>query len=284
MHEDRAAENGGNNGSEGRSMMNIRGYSSNLYGWTERWNADGKAVEWKEIFQACADSGLDAVEIDADPERLRLLRDYGLAVSASYIGLQLHDTYEPLEAALLPYAERLAAAGGADLLVNADPYGGWKQPLPKPEDLVKRQGENLSRLAEQASRLGLQLSLHNHAADRHNAEADLRSVIDFADPSVGLCVDTGWAHVAGCDPIDWIRRYPERIKACHLRNQRGSTPTEDLTEGDIDFLALTGALTEIGYEGWLALELWHPPTTNAVRSMEDDVRRSIDYLKVFIGS
>lgn len=264
--------------------MNIRGYSSNLYGWSERWKSDGKAVDWKDIFRACADSGLEAVEIDADSGQLSLLREFGLAVSASYIGLQLHEAYEPLEAAVLPVAERLAAAGGTDLLVNADPYGGWKNPLPKPEDLVKRQGEHLSRLADRAARLGLRLSLHNHAADRHNAEADLRSVTLYADPAVGLCVDTGWAHVAGCDPVDWVRRYPQRVKSLHLRNQRGSIPAEDLTEGEIDFRAFSNALAAAGYDGWLALELWHPESTQPVRSMEEDVRRSIAYLRDLTGS
>ncbi|WP_274650811.1 sugar phosphate isomerase/epimerase family protein [Paenibacillus humicola] len=263
--------------------MNVRGYSSNLYGWTERWKADGRAEDDKEIFRACAEAGLDAVEIDADPGRLGLLREFGLSVSAAYIGLQLHEAYDPLEAAVLPVAERLAAAGGTDLLVNADPYGGWKQPLPKPEDLVKRQGESLSRLAEQTARMGLRLCLHNHAADRHNAEADLRSVVRYAEPAVGLCVDTGWAHVAGCDPVDWVRTYPERIRAVHLRNQRGTVPAEDLTEGEIDLRAFAGALGAADYSGWMALELWHPQETKPLRSMEEDVRRSIAYLKSLIG-
>ncbi|SFI85808.1 Xylose isomerase-like TIM barrel [Paenibacillus sp. UNC496MF] len=264
--------------------MKIIGYSSNLYGWSERWKSDGKAVDWRAIFRACADAGLDAVEIDADAGQLALLREFGLAVSASYVGLQLHGDYDAVEAGALPVAERLAAAGGKDLLVNADPYGGWKQALPKPEDLVKRQGDNLSRLAARAEAdFGLRLSLHNHAADRHNAEADLRSVVECADAAVGLCVDTGWAHVAGCDPVGWVRRYPERIAAFHLRNQRGRVPAEDLTEGDIDFRALADAMADANYEGWLALELWHPRETMPARSMEEDVRRSLAMLRGLVG-
>ncbi|KIL42180.1 hypothetical protein SD70_03220 [Gordoniibacillus kamchatkensis] len=259
--------------------MKIRGFSSNMYGWFERWKADGKEPVWDDLYRACAEAGLDAVETDAAPERLALVRAYGLTVSASYIGLQLHGEYAELEEEVLPYAERLAIAGGTDLLVNADPYGGWKQPLPKPEVLVQRQGDNLSRLADKLRSFGLQLSLHNHAADRHNAEADLRSVVQYADPAVGLCVDTGWAHVAGCDPVAWIREYPERVKAFHLRNQRGRVPTEDLTDGEIDMVSVLKAAAEGGYGGWLALELWHPPETGAVRSMIEDVRRSIAYLR-----
>lgn len=263
--------------------MNISGFSSNMYGWFERWKSDGKEPVWDDIYRACAEAGLDAVETDATPEKLALVRAYGLTVSASYIGLPLHGEYAELEAEVLPYAERLAAAGGTDLLVNADPYGGWKHPLPKPEELVQRQGDNLSRLADKLSPFGLQLSLHNHAADRHNAEADLRSVVQFADKAVGLCVDTGWAHVAGCDPVAWVRSYPERIKAFHLRNQRGRVPVEDVTEGEVDMRALMEAAAHVNYGGWLALELWHPPETNPARTMTEDVQRSIAFLREIVG-
>jgi sugar phosphate isomerase/epimerase len=197
----------------------------------------------------------------------------------------MHEEYETLdvEQTVLPFADRLAEAGGTDLLLNADPYGGWKERLPKPEELAKRQGDNLTRIAELVAPLGLKLSLHNHAADRHNAEMDLRSVVEFAAPFVGLCIDAGWAHVAGCDPVEWVRRWPERIAAFHLRNQRGRVPAEDLLEGDIDFAALLQAAADADYRGWLALELWHPAETAPVRSMTEDVQRSIAYLQTLLA-
>ncbi|PFP29555.1 hypothetical protein COJ96_10455 [Bacillus sp. AFS073361] len=112
--------------------MNIRGFSSNMYGWAERWKRDGKTPEWDELFRACAEAGLDAVEIDADTEKLKLARSYGLAVSASYIGLPLHVPFNTLdvERSVLPIAERLAAAEGSDLLLNADPIN-WKNVIAK---------------------------------------------------------------------------------------------------------------------------------------------------------
>jgi len=260
-------------------MLRSRGISSNMYGWVERWKADGKEPTWESLYAACAEAGLDAVETDATPEKLALARAAGLAVSASYVGAELHGEYGALEAEVLPFAERLAAAGGSELIVNADPYGGWKQPLPRPESVLQRQGDNLSRLAERALALGLRLSMHNHAADHERALADLRMVVQYASSSVGLCVDTGWAHVAGCDPIEWVRQYPERIYAIHLRNQRGRTPTEDLLEGDLDLAAFLRALDAADYDGWLTMELWHPPETKPVRTMTEDVARSCAWLR-----
>ncbi|MGO4276360.1 hypothetical protein AB4Z22_42160, partial [Paenibacillus sp. TAF58] len=66
--------------------MNIRGFSSNMYGWFERWKSDGKEPVWEDLYRACAEAGLDAVETDATPEKLALVRSYGLTVSASYMG------------------------------------------------------------------------------------------------------------------------------------------------------------------------------------------------------
>jgi inosose dehydratase len=266
--------------------MKIFGYASNMYGWTERWKLDGRPQphSWDELLRECAESGLDAVEIDASPEKLALARKYGLTVSASYLGLQIHEPFDVLnyEKEISPYAERLAAAGGKHLLLNADPWGSWTNPIPKKEEHFIRQGDNLSKIAHLIAPMGLTVSLHNHAADRYNAEGDLNSVVRYSDPAVGLCVDTAWASAAGCDPVAWIHSYPERIHYFHLRNQNGRWPTEDLLEGSINFQELIAAVKEIGYEGWLSLELWHPQEIKPVRSMIEDVTRSTQFLRELI--
>jgi inosose dehydratase len=260
--------------------LKIRGFSTNMYGWVERWKKDGKTPDWGEIFYACALAGLDAVEIDPTEEKLRLARENGLSVSASYVGIPLHLPFETLEIerTVLPFAERLAATEATDLLINADPLN-WKNPDVKSEADFKMQGENLSRIAELVLPMGLKVCMHNHAADNHNALGDLRSVTKYADEQVGLCVDSGWAYVAECDPIEWVRTYPNRVFALHLRNQKGKVPTEDLLEGEIDMESLLDNEVLGDYNGWIGLELWHPEATNPTRTMTEDVQRSIDYLK-----
>ena len=114
--------------------------------------------------------------------------------------------------------------------------------------------------------------MHNHASDKHNAEGDLRSVIRYADEHVGLCVDTGWAHVAGMDPSELLRNWPKRIRAFHLRNQFGRVPSEELADGEIDMHALVNAAAAIGYEGWLTLELLHEESTRATRTLAEASR------------
>src|SRR5690606_36758603 len=167
---------------------------------------------------------------------------------------------------------------GRDLLINADPKGGWGVALKKTEDEFKRQGEHLSNIADAVRDLGLKVSMHNHADDKHNAEGDLRSGIEYSSKEVGLCIDTDWAHVAGMNPLQWIEKYPERVYSFHLRNQHGASPSENITSGDIAMQKLIHMLSDINYQGWLTFELWHREDNQPQRSLVEDTKISIDYL------
>jgi sugar phosphate isomerase/epimerase len=125
--------------------------------------------------------------------------------------------------------------------------------------------------------------MHNHAAGADQAELDLRSVIEYADDRVGLCIDTGWALVAGADPVAWARAYGDRVRALHLRDvdERG-IPTEALGSetpeaGRLDVAALSAALP--GFDGWLTLELWHPASMEPTMSFVEANRRSAGFLR-----
>lgn len=257
--------------------MTPRGIATALYGWMERFRRDGLAWDWRTLYGACAQAGVDAVETDPQPEKLAILRDLGLAVSASYVGMPLHTgvTDAALRDRVLPVAERLAAAGGRDLILNADPVEGAP---PKTDDDARRQGEAMSRVAVLAEPLGLVVSMHNHAAVPAQAELDLRSVLEYADARVGLCIDTGWALVAGADPVGWAAAHGDRVRALHLRDvdDRG-IPTEELGAGRLDLAALLAALP--GFDGWLTLELWHPDTMQPSASFAEANRRSAELLR-----
>jgi len=258
----------------------IRGISTALYGWMERFARDGVEWDWESLYGACAESGVDAVETDPQPHKLAVVRRLGLAISSSYIGLPLHLPFDELDAdrTIWPIARRLAEAGGTDLVMNAD-QADWEDPVEKSADDARRQGENLSRVASRAASLGLRVSLHNHAHTREAAQRDLDSVLLHADRSVGLCVDTGWAWFAGHDPLAWVREHGDRVYGFHFRNLRSGVPTEDLGEGDLDVVAIVREAVAAGYDGWLGVELWHPPTMQPHRSMVEDVRRSAQLLR-----
>ncbi|WP_127585373.1 sugar phosphate isomerase/epimerase family protein [Paenibacillus koleovorans] len=266
--------------------MIIHGYSSNLYVWQERYKMDGLDDSMEAILRGCAEAGLDAVEPPPKPEVYALVAANGLRASGSYLGLALHEPYEALavDAVVRPAAELLAQAGGTDFILNPNAKRVGAEPVQlKSEHELKRQGDNMTRIARLVEPLGLKVSMHNHAAAYELADGDLRSVTAYAGPEVGLCVDTGWAHTAGHDPLEWVRRYPARVFGFHFRNQFGAVPTEHLLEGEIDIAGLIGLLRDIGYAGWLSLELWQPKQTEPKLPMAEDVRRSIAYLRELVA-
>ncbi|MDN4076007.1 sugar phosphate isomerase/epimerase family protein [Fictibacillus terranigra] len=266
--------------------MKIHGFSSNMFGWYTRNELDGKDRSLEQMIYDCAQAGLDAVEIDATPETVSILKANQLQLSSSYAGGHFHKPWAALEVDqnIMPMAHRLKSSGGKDFIVNADPKGGWSSPLPKTEDELKMQGENLARLGDLIQPLGLRLCFHNHADTQDMAEGDMRSVVEYSSPLVGLCIDTGWAHAAGCDPIAWAKQYSNRVFAVHLRNQLGSVPTENVFDGEIDMAEFMETLNEIHYEGWLTFELWHRKDTNPQLTMIEAVKESITYLKNSISS
>jgi sugar phosphate isomerase/epimerase len=259
----------------------VRGYSSAMYGWRQRARDEGRSDDAALVARDAAAAGLDALESDARMDVYPHLAGAGLRVSAQYVGVTLHEAWAAVQAEerVLPAARLLAEHGGTDLLVNPAAPRGEAGPALKTEDQVRRQGEHLGRLAALVAPLGVRLCVHNHATRFELTEADLRSVVEHSAPDVGLCVDTGWAHTSGHDPLAWIRAYPRRVFAVHLRNQRGPVPTEDLLEGDLALPALVAALLDSGYRGWLSMELWHPAPTAPQRSMVEDVRRSVAFLR-----
>ena len=260
--------------------MNVLGFSTNLYGWQEQYWAAGKEVSLREIFEKCVEAGLDAIEVDPTEEVVALANEFGLKISGGYMGLPFHEPNIDLEATVIPMAKRLAAVGAKELIINADPKGGWgDDSQPKTEEEFKRQGEYFSQIAAKVKDLGLRVSMHNHAADQHNAEGDLRSVFEYASSDVGLCLDTGWAHVAGQDCAELINTYKDRIYSLHLRNQEGAVPTEEIALGEIDMANVVQALKDINYEGWFTFELLHTAEVGAKRTLTEATARSIDYLK-----
>jgi sugar phosphate isomerase/epimerase len=253
--------------------VSARGIATALYGWMERYAREGVEWDWERIYDDCAAAGVDAVETDPLPEKVRILERLGLRVSSSYIGIPLD---EPLPGAvfaerILPVAHRLADAGGTTLVMNADAFS-------TPRVLA----DNLNRIAGAVAPLGLEVALHNHADEPVRAAAELSAVIELADPSVGLCIDTGWAVVAGHDPVAWAREHAARVRAFHLRTvDAAGTPAEDLTSGAPDIRALLAAAP--GFDGWLILELWHPDAMRPSGSMIEANRRSVELLRGLVG-
>jgi len=258
----------------------MKGIATNRWPWSSEAKRPQAEKTLDNFLREAVESGCDVVECAGEGVAEGVKR-YGLKVCGTYAGGPFHLPWNALDAEqkLLAPAREVARLGGDYLAVNSDPKGTWAKRERKSEDDLKLQGENLSRLAREVKPLGLRVILHNHANTNPLHLDDLRSVTECADPSVGVCLDTGWAITSGDDPVARARALGRRLTGLHLRNQFGEVPAEWLGEGDMDLAAFIKALKDNGYPGWLTTELWHRQDVKVTRSLCEDQKRSVALLR-----
>ena len=77
-------------------------------------------------------------------------------------------------------------------------------------------------------------------------------------PAVGLNFDIGHAYCVGDDPATTIPRVAKYIRHFHLEDIAATRVHHHLVpgEGAIDFAATFRAIRQIGYDGWVTVELY----------------------------
>jgi sugar phosphate isomerase/epimerase len=104
----------------------------------------------------------------------------------------------------------------------------WEGPAKTIGD-YKKYAEDFNKKGEYLKKMGLKLAFHNHdytfkllegqyAQDvlMQNTQADL---VDFQ-------MDIYWVVTAGQNPIEWIKKYPNRFKLCHIKDRiKNAIPT-----------------------------------------------------------
>lgn len=119
--------------------------------------------------------------------------------------------------------------------------------------------------AEACERWGIRVALHNHMGSLVESQQELEDFLARC-PKCQLILDT--AHLAAVqgDPVDIVRRYPERLQAIHLKDWLELAPDAavwhqrgrfcELGAGNIgmDNAAVMRALVEVGFDGWVFVE------------------------------
>jgi sugar phosphate isomerase/epimerase len=82
---------------------------------------------------------------------------------------------------------------------------------------------------------------------------------------VRMNCDTGHLFCVGEDPAEVIRNYPEHIVHVHTEDIGANRVHQHLTpgKGAMDFPAIFKALEDVGYQGWVTVELYPYETTAA---------------------
>ena len=132
----------------------------------------------------------------------------------------------------------------------------------------KAREANLKYLApfiEAAKKTGIGIAVENMVdfggKRRRYCGGDLYELLDLVDTindeSVGVCLDTGHANLAGIDNPSAIREIGSRLKCTHINDNRAVGADEHLTPyfGTVNWKDTVAALKEIGYDGDFSYEL-----------------------------
>lgn len=197
------------------------------------------------------DGNLRAFEDRPDVFR-HLLDAAGVSLAAVYSGANfvypdiLEDEFWRIEK-----AATLAATFGATNLVVG---GGAQRAAGTTDDDYQRLAEGLDRVADVAERHGLRASYHPHLTTIVEGPDQIDRILSMS--RIGFCPDTGHLAAGGGDPVDLIRRHADRVTHVHLKD---FTPEpfgfHPLGRGTVDLAGIVDALVELGYDGWVTVEL-----------------------------
>lgn len=135
----------------------------------------------------------------------------------------------------------------------------------------------LSPYLEAAKKVGLKIAVENMIdfgrRHRRYCGGDIYELIDLVetinDPDVGICVDTGHANISGMNAADAIRAADKHLFALHINDNHSALGKDEHLLpyfGDIDWVDVMRALSEVGYTGHLTYEINPQSVPHAARA------------------
>ncbi len=190
-----------------------------------------------------------------------LFKDHGLAAAGVQMQADRIVRPENLEASVT-FARELGAPYLFVPSFTAKSAEGWK-----------RFGGQMAAAAVAFKAAGIRLGYHNHQhefLDRFDGTCAWEILFDSTSPDVCQQLDLGHCMLAGEKPAYWLRKYPKRNPAVHVKAASKTTGVigADGADWESAFAACEADITE-----WYVVEAEARPDTL------DDVRGCIDFMK-----
>lgn len=185
-----------------------------------------------------------------EDELRELMEELRLEMVAVYSGANfIYPDILEEELGRIETAARLAASFGAEHLVVG---GGAVRASGIRDEDYRLLGEGLERVVGLAGQIGLTASFHPHLGTCAESPEQIEKAFQYT--GISFCPDTAHLQAGGGDSADLIRTYGDRIRYMHLKDY-GDGDFLPLGRGELDFGGILGALEEVGYDGWIAVEL-----------------------------
>jgi inosose dehydratase len=127
--------------------------------------------------------------------------------------------------------------------------------------------QNVRALCELAHSHQIVPCLHPHYGTIVERAEDIAHLVDRLGPStLSLALDTGHAVLGGMEPVAVFTKYASRVAYVHMKDialqrdpeQPWASVFRELGRGIVDFPGVVKALTDVGFEGVLCVELDRP--------------------------
>ncbi len=211
-----------------------------------------------------------------------VLGRHNMSLLAAFVPLVLHD---PAQADRTRSEARATAALLADngaRYFNTAPVtsADWTPRTPLDDHAWGHLFSMIDEIGHICIDHGLVQVIHSHVDCVIETSDEVQTLIDNSDAA--LVIDTGHLAVGGCDPLELVKRHPDRVGLVHLKDVRMAVArrlnNDEITlmeavqqglfttlgQGDLDLPAVVTALEGGGYDGWYVLEqdcaiIGHPP-------------------------
>lgn len=135
--------------------------------------------------------------------------------------------------------------------------------------------EILNHVGMECKKAGLQFGYHNHDFEFVKTGGDymMDTILQRTDPDMVIWeMDLYWVVFANEDPIQWIKKYPGRIRSFHVKDMAKTAARETIEVGDglIDFPSIFTHSKEAGVKYFIVeLENYR---TNSLDGVEKSLR------------
>ncbi|MSV29645.1 MAG: hypothetical protein EXQ52_13005 [Bryobacterales bacterium] len=174
---------------------------------------------------------------------------------------------------------------------------GPRRPEGSTAEDLKNIAATLDELGKQIHDEGLNFGVHAHMWTQFENRKEVDIVMDATNPKyVQFVLDTGHVTMAGMDAVELTKKLGHRIIEFHMKDtmpeHRGGAKQRrerndamkdpiffELGKGGVDFPAIKKHLDQIGWQGWMTVELDSSPA----RPPKESARISRKYIETKLG-
>jgi len=243
--------------------------------WSVREPAEADLVG---TFKQLAEMGFDGVELAgfyglSAAELKKMLADFGLACAGSHAG---YDT-------LLPESRQATIDYHLELGCERMIIPHMTHELRNSAASTLKTCQYLTQLAEALRPHGVHTGYHPHHDDMHMLDGGASAwelIADNTPDDFILQYDTGNGMHGGADPVEPIKRWPNRCVTLHLKEFVGKPGEEGLGlvsvgDGDIPWQDVFAAAESLGGTRWYIVEQDRHPDMSPL----DAVKRGLENLR-----